>query len=156
MRRLVLFLVLGASAMGIAGCFEPTYPTDLECGPDNFCPPGQTCSSIRICELNPDPSIAPDARIGPDATVRMGEIESIDIGPDLTLSLAETHTFVVTSTYSDGMQIEENVLVIWTSSSTATVFVDFQGVARPQAVGTATVTANFNGQVNSAVVTIVP
>jgi hypothetical protein len=106
--------------------------------------------------LNPDPSIAPDARIGPDATVRMGEIESIDIGPDLTLSLAETHTFVVTATYSDGTQIEENALVIWTSSSNATVFVDFQGVARPQAVGTATITANFNGQVNSAVVTVVP
>lgn len=154
MRNVVLFLVCGLVAT--AGCFDPTYPVELECGPDNYCPPGQTCSSIRICELNPDPSLVPDARPGPDATVRMGEIESIDIGPDLTLTLAETHTFVVTSTYSDGMQIEENALVIWTSSSTATVFVDFQGVARPQAVGTATVTADFNGQVNSAVVTVVP
>ncbi len=145
-----------ATLLCAGGCFSPTYPVELECGPDGYCPPGQTCSAIRICEANPDPSTLPDARIGPDAVVRTGELESIDLGPDLTLSLGETHTFVVTATYEDGEKVEDNALVIWTSSSNATVFVDFQGVARPQAVGTATITADFNGQVNLAVITVVP
>ncbi len=148
-------------AIAFAACFSPDYPTDLPCGPDGYCPPGQSCSVDNIClaatggggDADPD---SPDARRGPDARTGLGNLQSIDIGPDLMLTLAETHTFVLTATYEGGTQIEDNLAVIWRSSDNGIVFVDFMGIARPQTVGTATVTADFDGRLGTAEVTINP
>lgn len=149
------------AAVALAGCFDPDYPTDLPCGPDGYCPPGQSCNSANICIAEPgggadaDPN-APDGRVGPDAREGLGNLLSIDIGADVTLTLAETHTFVVTGTYEGGTQIEDNAFVIWRSSDNGIVFVDFMGVAHPQAEGTATVMADFKGRLDTADLTVTP
>lgn len=146
-------------AVALAACFDPDYPTNLPCGTDGFCPPGQRCSALDICIAGTGPDAdpdAPDARRAPDANTGLGNLLSIDIGPDLTLTLAETHTFVVTGTYEGGTQIEDNLFVIWRGSDNSIVFVDFMGVARPQAAGTATITADFAGRLDTAEVTVSP
>jgi len=158
--RLALLVLAGAFAL--PGCFDPSYPVGLPCGPDRFCPSGQTCNGNDICISTngrsdggvdePDSSLPP----GPDANLGLGDLISIDIGGDRTLTLAETHTFVVTGTYESGTQIENNIFVIWESTDNGIVFVDFMGVARPQSAGTATITADFEGRIDTAVLTITP
>ena len=39
-----------ALALLATACFDPTYPVGLPCGPDRFCPSGQTCNIDDICE----------------------------------------------------------------------------------------------------------
>ncbi len=149
----LLAVVLGA-------CFNPDYPVGLPCGPDRFCPDGQTCSAQNICESDdappPDASADIDARPRIDADLGLGDLQSIDIGPDLDVPINQLHTFVVTGTYDGGERIEDNIFVIWQSSNNATAFVDFMGVLHPQAEGTVTITADFEGRVDTADITVVP
>lgn len=147
-------------AVALVTCFDPDYPVNLPCGDDDYCPPGLTCSALDVCVASvdgpdADPN-APDGREFPDANTGLGNLLSIDIGADLTLTLAETHTFVVTGTYEGGTQIEDNLFVIWRGSDNGIVFVDFMGIARPQAVGTATITADFDGRLDTADITVNP
>jgi hypothetical protein len=146
-RAIVIGLALAAAA-----CFNPDYPVGLPCGPDSFCPSGQMCDIDNICVAEPGGGDVD----GGDGDAGLGDLLSIDIGPDLTLPLNQTHTFVVTATYENGTAIADNAFVIWSSTDNGIVFVDFMGIARPQAEGTATVSANFNGRLDDAVITVVP
>ncbi len=148
-------LVAVSAAFLLVACFDPSYPTELSCGPDSFCPPGQICSSANICTV-PGQTAEPDASTTPDARAGLGQLQSISIGEDLSLTLAQTHTFIVTASYEGGMQVEDNALVIWRTTDTEIAFVDFQGIVRPQSAGVVTITADFSGRVATATVTISP
>ncbi|RMH41358.1 MAG: hypothetical protein D6689_11365 [Deltaproteobacteria bacterium] len=153
-------IALAAVAAALAACFDPDYPVGLPCGPDRFCPPGQQCSADNVCvaPASGDAGAAADAE--PTADARddggLGRLLSIDIGPDVTLALGDTYTFTVTATYERGTRVEDNTRTIWRSSDNGVVFVDFMGVAKPQSPGTATVTADFEGRVDTADVTVTP
>lgn len=152
-RAIVIGLALAAAA-----CFNPDYPVGLPCGPDSFCPSGQMCDIDNICVAEPGGGDVDggDGDGGGNGDAGLGDLLSIDIGPDLTLPLNQTHTFVVTATYENGTATADNAFVIWSSTDNGIVFVDFMGIARPQAEGTATVSANFNGRLDDAVITVVP
>lgn len=143
------------SILLLANCFSPTYPSDLRCGPDDFCPPGQRCSADNICEtVGQGPSA--DASASLDAPSGLGQLESISIGEDLSLALADTHTFVVTATYEGGTEVANNALVIWRTTDSTVAIVDFQGIINPQSAGVVTISADLNGRVDSVLLTVTP
>ncbi len=156
MQLTTTFRISPISLLFWGACFSPDYPTGLACGPDDFCPSGQLCSAAKVCESTGGQPGGADADLSPDALSGLGDLQSIDIGADLSLTLAQTHTFVVNGMYEGGTQEENNALVIWKSSDTSTAFVDFQGVAHPQTTGAVTITADLNGRVATVTLTVTP
>jgi hypothetical protein len=159
LRRVALVSII-ASALALPACFDPDYPADLPCGPDRFCPSGQICSADDIClsiaGAGTDASFDANIDSGPLVDAGPGDLLSIDIGLDQTLALNATYTFVVTAMYENASEQVDNTTVIWESTDNAIVFVDFMGVAHPQAEGVATITADFNGRIDTADFTITP
>lgn len=144
--------LLATAALG--GCFNPTYPVDLACGEDNWCPPGQICNLAGICVLDtgePFPDASPFDSPPPPFVV------SIDIGDDQTLNVDDTYQFSVVQVYSDDSRVPIDVseLVIWRSTDNGIVFLDFNGLATASSAGQATVTGRYEGLVDDAEVTVV-
>ncbi len=147
----------------ICGCFSPSYPENLACDVDGWCPPGQTCNAQDICVSGDDGGSAADA--GPVADASdvtdaeifdandLGALLSISIGDDVTLAVEETHQFEVTATYELGT-LTVTDWAIWRSSNTAIAWVDFTGLVTAAAVGQVTITATYEGRVDDAVVTV--
>jgi len=155
MRACVVLLVL------VAGCFSPSYPENLECGADSWCPPGQECGANNVCfaATSVDGAGVFDAGMGPDGLndgrSGLGDLIGISIGDDVTIAVDATHPFPLIGLYENGTQpIGE--FAIWESSSTTVFFIDFQGVATGEGAGTATATARYMGRVDSAEVTVTP
>ncbi len=155
MRFAVLALVLAT------GCFSPTYPENLACDVDGWCPPGQGCNASNICIANSDGSDGGsfDAAIGPDgqtdALQGLGMLVGISIGDDVTIAVDETYQFPLIGIYENGMQPIAD-FAIWESSETTVFFIDFQGIATGEGAGTATATARYAGRTDSAEVTVTP
>jgi cysteine-rich repeat protein len=53
--------------LGLAACFDPSYPTGIPCSENQSCPPGQTCDIDGICRYEPLTPGDPDAGHDPDA-----------------------------------------------------------------------------------------
>ena len=78
---------------------------------------------------------------------------SISIGDDVTIAVGETHQFVITGTYENGTQVIDD-FAIWSSSNNGVMFINFMGVAQGESAGTATATCDYNGRVDTALVTV--
>jgi hypothetical protein len=141
------------AALAVAGCFDPTYPEGVTCDPTGWCPPGQLCGTDNHChhEVGDGGIDQPDAD-EPDADP-LGDLLSIDIGPDVTIPVNGTYTFTITGHYQNGDQPITD-FAIWDSSDMQVMFVDFMGVAHGEAAGTATATCNYMGRVDTALVTV--
>jgi hypothetical protein len=141
-----------------AACFSPTYPDNLPCDPDGWCPPGQACAAGNVC-VRTGGTPGSDAGAGADAVVTdaggLGDLLSISIGGDLTLAVAETHQFVITGTYERGTEVITG-FAVWDSTDNLIVRVDFMGLATAESPGTATVRARYEGRVATAIVEVVP
>lgn len=138
----------------IAGCFNPSYPENLPCDPeDGWCPSGQMCNSANICVPDtgePQPDASPfDA---PPPPVIVG----IDIGDDLTMNVDDTAQFSVALVYSDDstVPVDPSELVIWRSSNNAIVRIDFNGLATADAPGQVSITGRYDGLVDVAEVVV--
>lgn len=153
--------IMGIVAAGwlLAGCFSPSYPENLACDMDGWCPPGQACNAANVCVLASggndagfaDGGIGPDS--SPDALEGLGQLVGISIGDDVVLEVGQTHQFPLIGIYENGMEpITE--FAIWESTDNNVMFVDFMGVAHAQGSGTATATARYNGRVDTALVTV--
>ena len=138
--------------LGLAACFSPDYPEGVTCEPGGWCPPGQSCAVDNKCyqQLGDGGAAIPDAFM-PDSG--LGDLVSIDIGADVTIPVGGTHQFIVTGIYENGSQ-EITDFAIWSSSNTAVMFVDFEGVAHGEAVGSATAECDYMGRVDNALVTV--
>ncbi|HTM19077.1 MAG TPA: hypothetical protein VL172_01165 [Kofleriaceae bacterium] len=141
------------AALALAGCFNPSYPDGVACDPTGWCPPGQLCGPDNRChhEIGDGGIDIPDADL-PDADP-LGMLQSIDIGPDVTIPVNGTHTFTVTGHYENGDQTITD-FAIWSSTDNAVMFVDFMGVAHGEGVGSATASADYMGRVDTALVTV--
>ncbi|MFT4114142.1 beta strand repeat-containing protein [Silvibacterium sp.] len=81
------------------------------------------------------------------ATVTSATLSSIAITPANPASLPKgtTEQFTATGTYSDGSTQDLSSTVTWTSSNTAVLTVNTSGLASGAGVGTATLTAAYQG-----------
>ena len=157
MRALVLIAALAGS---VVGCFSPSYPENLPCDVDGWCPPDQMCNTAQVCVAvagngSDGGAVSDGGPPGPDAINGMGQLLSISIGDDVTLSVSMTHQFTVTANYEAGPVIV-TAEVIWQSSATAVAFVDFTGLTTAASAGTAEITARYMGRADLAVVTVNP
>ncbi len=143
-------MLLALSAL--AACFSPDYPDGLTCEPAGGCPPGQTCAADNRCyrEISGDGGVSADAVM---VDAGLGELLSIDIGPDVIISVVGTHVFAIQGIYENGTQPITD-FAIWSSSNTTVMYVDFEGVAHGQATGSATATADYEGRRDTALVTV--
>lgn len=151
MRAAVVFALLAV------GCFNPDYPVGVACDPSGWCPPGQRCTVTNMCVDDADAGQAggDGGGAGIDATEGLGNLVGIDIGADVTIAVDATHQFVVIGIYENGMeQIDD--FAIWESTDNNVMFIDFMGVAKGQAPGTATARARYGGRVDTAIVTVTP
>lgn len=143
-------LLLGS----LAGCFNPTYPENLPCAEDGWCPAGQICNAASICVVDTGEPL-PDAAVtdAPPPPFVVG----IDIGEDQALNVDDTYQFSVVEVYSDGnrVPVDPGELVVWRSTDNAVVFLDFNGLATASSEGAATVTGRYEGLVDAAEVTVV-
>jgi hypothetical protein len=141
------------AALGLAACFSPSYPEGVACDPTGWCPPGQLCAPDNRCyRAIGDGGVAiPDAM--PADAEGLGDLLAIDIGPDVTIAVMGTYQFVITGMYENGTAPITD-FAIWESSNNAVMFVDFEGVAHGEAVGSATATADYMGRADSALVTV--
>ena len=142
--------------MVASACFDPEYPVGLACDPLGWCPPGQVCNNRNRCVRGADDggAVAFDADpTTPDADVGLGDLLAISIGDDVTIAVDQTHAFVVTGTYDNGTRVISD-FAIWDSSDNAVMFIDFMGVAKGVAPGVATATCEFDGRVDTALVTV--
>ncbi len=90
----------------------------------------------------------------------------IVLPPALTsLSIAPSNSSIVLGTskqltsfgiFSDGSSQDVTTSATWSSANSSTVSVDPAGVAVAGAVGTATISASYNGQTGSASITVMP
>ena len=82
------------------------------------------------------------------ATVTNASLVSIAITPSSPAAFANgtTQQFTATGTYSDGTTQNLSSMVSWTSSNTAVVIVDTNGLATGNGVGSASLTATYQGQ----------
>jgi hypothetical protein len=144
-------IVFAAGLLG--GCFNPSYPEGVSCDPTGWCPPGQACAPDNHCYRSVgDGGVAiPDAM--PADAEGLGDLLGISIGPDVTIAVGGTHQFVITGNYENG-DAPITDFAIWDSSNNAVMFVDFEGLAHGEAVGSATATADYMGRVDSALVTV--
>jgi hypothetical protein len=158
------FAFVAVAGMLLGGCFSPSYPENLPCDVDGWCPPDQMCNAAQICIAVAGGDGDGGAVIGdggvpfdgaPDALNGMGQLLSITIGDDVTLSIGMTHQFNVTANYEGGsiMVTDE---VIWQSNATSVAFVDFTGLTTAAGAGVAEITARYMGRADLAVVTVNP
>jgi len=159
-RAFTLFslFVLGAASSLTSGCFSPSYPENLPCDVDSWCPPGQLCNTQSLCVAdNGDADVVYDAPPPSDAQLfdahGLGRLLSISIGDDVTLAVDQTHQFVVTATYELGDLVVTD-WSIWRSSNTAIVWVDFTGLATAASLGQASISATYEGRTDDATVTV--
>ncbi len=147
-------LLMAALAVG---CFNPSYPDRLQCGPDGWCPSGQVCDRVNICvSTSGDGSdAAPDARSFSDADNGLGALVSISIGDDVTLEIGQTKPFEITGIFENGTA-PINEFARWESTDNNIAWLDFNGVVTAAAEGTATATCSVRGRVASAMVTVIP
>jgi hypothetical protein len=154
MRRSLVALAL--SAVAAAACFNPSYPQELPCGPQDWCPPGQSCNAAGLCVATADGDGGPDGDSGnggmPDAS-ELGNLLSISIGDDVVLPVEGTHQFVIIGTYENGTA-EITDFAMWESSDNAIASVDFTGLATARSAGAATITARYQGRIDAATVTV--
>src|SRR5690606_32754339 len=110
----------------------------------------------NMCVLDADAGQpSGDGGGGIDATEGLGNLIGIDIGADVSIAVNATHQFVVIGIYENGMeQIDD--FAIWESTDNNIMFIDFMGVAKGQAPGTATARARYGGRVDTALVTVTP
>lgn len=150
MRRAML-LALSA----LAACFSPDYPDGLTCETGGGCPPGQTCAADNRCyrEAGGDGDGGVSADAGMVDAGGLGELLSIDIGADVTITTTGMHAFSILGIYENGTQPITD-FAIWSSSNNAVMYVDFEGVAHGQAIGSATATADYDGRRDTALVTV--
>lgn len=136
----------------LGACFNPTYPENLPCDPEGWCPPGQTCNPINnLCVVAVDGDGGVED--GPPAPFAV----AIDIGADTTMNVGDTLQFTVTEVYSDGARVSvpADELVIWRSTDNGVVWLDSYGLATAESAGAATVTGRYQGLADAAEVTVV-
>jgi hypothetical protein len=146
---------LALSAVAAAACFNPSYPQELPCGPERWCPPGQSCNAAGLCVGDGDGDGGPngDGNGGvPDAS-ELGNLLSISIGDDVVLPVDATHQFVIIGTYENGTA-EITDFAMWESSDNAIASVDFTGLATARSPGAVTITARYQGRIDAATVTV--
>ncbi len=140
----------------VCSCFNPSYPDGLGCDDDGWCPPGLTCNADNLC-VSAAGGGADAGDTGPDGLVGMGALVSISIGDDLNLEVGAEHQFTITGTYQDDSQLPINdvTLAIWRSTDNGIASVSFDGIARGQSAGVATITCRYQGLVDAADITVV-
>jgi hypothetical protein len=154
MRTLATAIIV--STLLVGACFDPDYPVGLACDPTGWCPPGQRCNFSNTCVVDSDAGQPNgDGGGGIDATEGLGNLVGIDIGPDVTIAVNGTHQFTVIGIYQNGMEPISD-FAIWESTDNNVMFIDFMGLAKGQAAGTATARARYDGRVDTALVTVTP
>lgn len=96
-----------------------------------------------------------DRRIEIPVTVGARRLVSVEVTPSsVTVAASSTTALFATATFSDGATESITEQADWTSSNTAIATVNDSGVVSGVAVGTSTVTASFDGQRGTCLVTV--